>query len=269
MSETMTTFQTIAEVIGTRSAPKLTNWWETFFRPDLFLPGEQEHLDGAPLEVRFIQTHLGLKKGSTVMDLACGVGRHSILLAQKGVVVTGLDGMPSYLRIARERADRAGVEVRWVQSDMRKVTNKNEFDAVLSCWTSFGYFPAFSDDMKVLKQITRALKPGGYFFLDVINGPRVIKQATQKDWRRQRDGYILEEFDIKEGKDASLTTKWTFIQPGRPIREGLHFVRLYDKARITTALNQAGMTPVKFFGGFKNEAYTEDSERMLVIAKKK
>src|SRR5271155_2492897 len=121
MSDAMT-FQTIAEVIGTKQPPKLSNWWETFFRPDLFLPGEQEHMDEAPGEVRFMQKALSLGKGSKVLDLCCGVGRHSTLLAQKGCSVTGLDGMPSYLRIARERADRAAVEVRWVQSDMRKVT---------------------------------------------------------------------------------------------------------------------------------------------------
>lgn len=262
-------FQTIAEVIGSKQAPKITNWWESFFRPDLFLPGEQEHMDGAQGEVRFIQNNLNVKKGSAVLDLCCGVGRHSILMAQKGAAVTGLDGMPSYLRIARERADRAGVEVRWVQSDMRKLTYKSEFDVVVSCWTSFGYFPSYADDQRVLKQVARSLKPGGQFMLDVINAPVIAKKDAQKDWRRQRDGYILEEFEIKAAKDPAVITRWTFIQPGRPIREGISFVRLYDKARITGALNAAGMTPVKFYGGYKNEPYTEQSERLIVIAKKK
>jgi cyclopropane fatty-acyl-phospholipid synthase-like methyltransferase len=266
MSDAMT-FQTIAEVIGTKQPPKLSNWWETFFRPDLFLPGEQEHMDEAPGEVRFMQKALNLGKGSRVLDLCCGVGRHSILLAQKGCAVTGLDGMPSYLRIARERADRAAVEVRWVQSDMRKVTYRSEFDAVLCAWTSFGYFPSFAEDQRVLKQVARSLKKGGLFFLDVINGSYVQRHSKQKDWRRQRDGYILEDIEVRNGKDPSVVTNWTFIQPGRPIREGLSFVRLYDKQRATSALKSAGMTPVKFFGGYKGDPYTEESKRLIVVAK--
>jgi len=262
-------FQTIAEVIGTSPTPKLSKWWEGFFRPDLFLPGEQEHMDDAPGEVRFIQKALGLKKGSRILDLCCGVGRHSILLAQKGASVTGLDCMPSYLRIARERGDRAGVEVRWVQCDMRKLTYKAEFEAVLNCWTSFGYFPSFADDLRVLKQVSRSLKPGGQFFLDVVNGAEVLANGKEKDWRRQRDGFILEEVEIRRGKDPATVTRWTFIQPGRPIREGLSFIRLYDKARITSALAQAGMAPVRFFGSFDGEAYGPASKRLVVVARKK
>jgi 2-polyprenyl-3-methyl-5-hydroxy-6-metoxy-1,4-benzoquinol methylase len=262
-------FQTIAEVIGVKTQPKLSKWWETFFRPDLFLPGEEEHMEQAPSEVRFIQKELSLKKDSEVLDLCCGVGRHSILLADKGVRVTGIDAMPSYLRMARERADRAGVEVRWVQSDMRKLTYRNEFDAVLSCWTSFGYFPSYSDDVKVLKQVARSLRKGGSFFLDTVNGEWLRTHAKDKDWRRQRDGYILEEIEVRDGKDPATITHWTFIQPGRPIREGISFVRLYDKARAVATLKKAGLTGVRFFGGYHGEPLTPDSKRLIVVAKQK
>ena len=60
-------FQTIADVIGIKQTPKLSKWWETFFRPDLYLPGEQEHMDDAPGEVRFMMKTLGIKKGAQVM----------------------------------------------------------------------------------------------------------------------------------------------------------------------------------------------------------
>ncbi|MFB6187149.1 MAG: class I SAM-dependent methyltransferase, partial [Halobacteriaceae archaeon] len=81
---------------------------------------------------------LDLSEGDRILDMACGIGRHSVELASRGFDVTGVDATQTYIEDARQFAQSQGVDVTFVHQDMREFYDPNAFDAILNMYTSFG-----------------------------------------------------------------------------------------------------------------------------------
>jgi len=113
-------------------------WFKSFFGEDYF----EIYRDAFPAEhtaaqVDGIVSLLGLDTGARVLDLACGHGRHAILLAKRGFDVTGYDLSEVFLARARADAEAEGVTARWVRGDMRELPFDGEFHAVINIFTAF------------------------------------------------------------------------------------------------------------------------------------
>ena len=148
------------------------DWFQGFFDHDwidLLSPGHAGD-DRTEKEVAFLTERLALMPGAAILDLACGHGRHSIALARLGYTVTGVDLSAPSLERARAATAAQGVDVRFVHADMRAIDFEAEFDAVVNLWSSFGYFADSADDERVLANVARALRPGGAFVLEGVNG---------------------------------------------------------------------------------------------------
>lgn len=219
-------------------------------------------------EARFLIRRLNLKPGREVLDLGCGIGRHSLLLAQKGLVVTGFDSTERYLRLARRRAEKKGLRIRWLRGDMRRLPFAEEFDAVISCFTSFGYFTRLQDDLLTLKKVREALKPGGLFFLDVANGARILAEPVARHWVRYGSHYFLQDTRLRLGRDPADICHWTFIKPGEPARRALSFTRLYTRQRLDSVLRSRGFAPLRWWGDFNGAPYGRNCRRLMVLARK-
>ncbi|OGS07613.1 MAG: hypothetical protein A2270_06660 [Elusimicrobia bacterium RIFOXYA12_FULL_51_18] len=240
-------------------------WHKNFFKNSFYNPASPAAVARAPIETAFVLKQLHLKKGSKLLDLCCGPARHSIPLAGKGLKVTGYDFSNDYLKEAAAKAKKAQVKLTLVRGDMRRLKFKGEFDAVINLFTSFGYFQRFPDDIKTLKGIFRALKPGGLFMIDIVHGDFVRKNFRPKDWMKLEDGsYHLEEANLT--KDGVISA-WTRIKSGK-IRKKSFFSRLYSKARMSEAMLQAGLKPIKFWGSFSGAPLSDKTNRLIVLAKK-
>ena len=108
-------------------------------------------------------------EGGSVLDLACGPGRHAAALAKRGFRVTGVDLSLSLLRRARDRARAEGVDVEWVQEDMRRFVRPDSFDLAINIFTAFGYFDDRQDDLQVLRNIHLSLRKGAAFVIEVMS----------------------------------------------------------------------------------------------------
>jgi len=242
------------------------DWHKDFFKNSFYNPASPEAVERAPAEARFVLRQLKLKKGSALLDLCCGPGRHSVEFAKKGMAVTGYDFSKEYLKEAAGRAKKKNVRLRLVRGDMRGLEHKGEFDAAVFLFTSFGYFQKFSDDMKVLKGIARGLKPGGRFILDIIHGAFSKKNLSPRTWTKLPGGaYHLEEAVLKKG---GVFNTWTLLRPGKKPAARSFFTRLYDKKTITPALKKAGLRPLKFWGGFNGRPLTRNRNRMIILSVK-
>src|SRR5262249_35860949 len=113
--------------------------------------------------------------GKTALDLCCGPGRCSIALAKRGFSVTGVDKSKFLLDKGRAAARTAGLNVRWIQADMRDFVRPNSFALVLNMFTSFGYFDDREDDMLVLKNILASLQPGGVCLFELLGKEYLAK----------------------------------------------------------------------------------------------
>lgn len=244
----------------------LRDWTKAFFRDEVFSPGQPEALAAAPAEARFVARALDLERGASVLDVCCGTGRHAFELARKGARVVGVDATERYLAQARHKA-RGAANPLFLRGDMRRLPFEGEFDAAVNLWTSFGYFVDYADDVRALRAIARSLKPGGRFLLDVINGDWVREQGLRKNWRRRGDGaYVLEDLEVREGRDPAHINTWTILKKGEPTRRATFFVRSYNKARLSKTLRSAGLVPRRFWGGLDGAPFRPLSQRLVCLA---
>jgi len=241
-------------------------WHKSLFRNAFYNPASPAAVENAPAEAAFVLKHLNLKKGSALLDLCCGPGRHAVEFAKKGLAVTGYDFSGEYLEEAAARAGKKKVELRLLRGDMRRLKFKGEFDAAVNLFTSFGYFQKFSDDLKTLKGVARALKPGGLFMIDVINGDYVRENFTPQPWHDLGGHYLLEEIELK--KDGAFNTWTTIYKKSGKIQKRTFFSRLYNKTSLGAALGKAGLKPLEFWGDFRGLPLTAKKNRLIVLARK-
>jgi ubiquinone/menaquinone biosynthesis C-methylase UbiE len=245
-------------------------WYVSFFGDDYLkayghsLTGERDEK-----EARFAIETLGLSQGDSVLDLCCGNGRHAVLLAERGLLVTGQDLSSSYLDMVRERAQSKGVQIELVHSDMRHIPYEGRFDAVISMFSSFGYLESDVEDQEVLHQIAKALKPGGRVLLDMLNREWVILNSIQNEWREDAEGTIyLEHREIDLLNSRNHITFAMVSADGTRHHSVGHHIRLYTLTEITRMLAEAGLELQEPFGSFERESYGINSRRMILVARK-
>src|SRR5688500_5908929 len=129
-------------------------WYESFFGQDYLDVYNYQFTDErAATETKFAAKALELRPGERVLDLCCGQGRHSVILATMGLDVVALDLAESYLRLAEEMAKGRGVTIETVHADMREIPFESHFDAIANMFSSFGYLESEDEDAKVLDSI--------------------------------------------------------------------------------------------------------------------
>jgi ubiquinone/menaquinone biosynthesis C-methylase UbiE len=216
-------------------------------------------------EANFIE-HVLPKKGVT-LDLCCGTGRHSIILRRKSWNMIGLDLSKNLLTIAKRNMKNEKIEVPLVRADMRCFPFRDQvFDVVICMFTSFGYLPTESEDIKSFKEIQRTLRKNGKFLLDVANKNHVIKIFKEKEWAEYGPFYMLEKrsLDLQQSK---LISQWTIIRKDTKESRSLqHNVRLYSFQRLKQMLNMAELKVKEVYGGYYGKKFGSDSSRMIVSA---
>ena len=246
----------------------MSDWTKQFFRAAVFTPGAPEAIAAAPMEAAAVWRVLKLNQGSRILDLACGTGRHAVLLAKRGAFVVGVDKTDAYLKEARSAA-RGLSNCLFARGDMRRLPFKGEFDAAINLWTSFGYFDKASDDLKVLKAVARALKPGSLFLIDLLDFAWVKKHGQSRRWDQRADGaYLLQDAAWVGGHDPKIINAWIILRPGKPKLRARFVVRGYDKPRLYAALRRAGLVPVKSWHGLGALGRLKSGHRLVVLARK-
>jgi SAM-dependent methyltransferase len=246
----------------------VTDWfadeafWEMFF-PALF---PEQRFEAAEEQVDKILELLEFK-GHSILDLACGPGRHSVVLAKKGFRVTGVDLSPFLLAKARERAASAGVEIEWIHDDMRSFSRPEAFDLCLSLFTSFGYFENKQDDMAVLRNIHGGLFPGGACLIDVAGKEWLAKHFQPTTSHELDDGtLIIERHEIYDDW-SRIKNQWILLKEGRAREYRLQHT-IYSAQELKDRLLDAGFSSVRICGDFDGNEYGPDARRLIAIAQK-
>lgn len=243
-------------------------WYKDFFGVDYlsiyspFLPPER-----TAREVAGITNLLNLTPGCSILDLCCGHGRHAIPLAKEGYQLTGLDLSETFLQQAQAEAEAQNVSLRLVQSDMQEIPFESEFDAVINIFTSFGYLENEDEDMQVLKQVHKALRPGGTFLLETVNQMRVLRTFSPHGIIRYDDGLIvLEERKIDLFHNRN-DIRITMLRPDGRRTEHRQSIRLYNLTDLTRMLANANLQLLAYYGDLDGNPLSMDS-RMVVVSRK-
>lgn len=240
-----------------------TPWYHRCFGTDYLQLYPHRSAKEAAQTIRWLVGELGLQPPCRVLDMACGSGRHSAELIQRGFQTVGLDLSWPLLRAAARTAE-LGRLLR-VRGDMRLLPLRSgRFDAVLSLFTSFGYFESKDEDLQVLHEVARALRPGGAFVLDFLNAPLVRRELVQRE-ESSRDGrqVIIERWvdEAKKRVEKLITVR----DRGGIERQYRESVSLYDEEDLGCMFEQAAIKPQRKFGDYLGAEYTDKSPRLILI----
>ena len=203
----------------------------------------------------------------TVLDLCCGPGRHSIAFAKQGARVTGVDRSPFLLDRARSYASSEGVDVRWIQEDMREFREPGRFELVVNLFTSFGYFEQPADNARVLANVAVNLAAGGVFVMDVM-GKEVVARIFQPCGVQDlQDGAVLVQRRKVIDDWSRIENEWLVIRNGA-LRSFRFRHWLYSAAELRAMLMNAGFARVDVFGSLDGAPYDAEASRLIVRAHK-
>jgi cyclopropane fatty-acyl-phospholipid synthase-like methyltransferase len=248
-------------------SPK-TPWFEneTFWKATRPLLFSEARKANAAKEAKQIIALLKLRPGAKVLDLCCGIGRHSLELARRGFEVTGVDRNREYLKEAGKQARDEGLRLELVRSDMREFCRPGCFDAAINMYTSFGYFQDSRDDQRVARNLARSLLPKGALLIETMGREVLARIFRPRDWYEQAGYLVLEERKVP--KDWSrIQSRWILIK-GTRRQEFTFSLRLYSACGIRDLLQGAGFRRVEAYGGLAGAAYDRQAGRLVVVARK-
>lgn len=214
-----------------------------------------------------------------VLDIACGTGGPTLLLAKRGYRVTGLDLHEEMLEVARSKALNEGLNIEFPQGDARNLEFSEEFDAATMFFTSIAYMTEWEDLMSLLRSVHAALRPGGVFIADTSNP---YSYCWTKDLNKPT------VWDVKEGDNTLVMTDWKelagpdgqvmfrrivdIVGPDGSVRRFIMSdkLRFYTRKELELAARDAGFRKSSVVVGYSLEGKEskEPGKRLVLIAVK-
>jgi len=222
------------------------------------------------LEIDFVQQVTDLTPPARVLDVGCGFGRHAVELAARGFETVGIDPSPAMLEAARTRADDAGIAVDWQQADGETYTTSRQFDAAICLFTTLGQVSQHGDNVGLLANLYRLLKPGAFLTIEVPQRETVVSHLKPEE--ELGDGAnttrIYRTFD---SGSARLTERFE-VRKGEEIRRFTLCFRLFSREELAGLVEKAGFAVVGLYAGYdrcplSQPVSTAESTMILVTQK--
>lgn len=245
-------------------------WYKHSFGPEYLRLYAHRDMDEAHRDVAAIMRLLALPQAAPLLDLCCGAGRHLVALQELGfTALTGLDLSMALLAAARqsfaEPTRAAYGSVPLLCADMRAIPFQNAFAAVLSLFTSFGYFEADDQNAAVFSTVYRALRNNGRFLLDYVNRDYLIAHLVAEDERTLPGRHLRNVRALTAGGRRVEKTTWVTTTDGS-VQEFHESVRLYTPDEVTSMLCHAGFGRLRQYGALDGSPLSFKSSRLIVIA---
>lgn len=208
-----------------------------------------------------ILNYLKLNKGASILDLACGKGRHSIFLNSKGYKVYGVDLSKQSIDHAKNNESE---NLTFTVHDMRDNIDK-KFDAVFNLFTSFGYFEDESDDIAVLETIKNSMNDNSVAVIDFMNAKKVLDKLVESELQ-QRDNI---KFHINRFVENNIIHKTIKFKDDNIAYEYTEKVKAIDLKLFEYYFDKVGLNIKSVFGNYSLDEYQEDtSDRLIMIITK-
>ncbi|HJA70534.1 MAG TPA: class I SAM-dependent methyltransferase [Candidatus Lachnoclostridium stercoravium] len=234
-------------------------------------------MDNVPYEEWSVYLQQLLKENGVedglVLDLGCGTGTLTELLAAQGYDMIGVDASEEMLQAAMEKRTRSGQDILYLLQDMREFELYGTVRAVVSICDSINYILEYEDLVRVFTLVNNYLDPGGVFIFDlntVYKYQNILGDNTFAE-DREESSFIWDNFYDEEDQvnEYDLTL---FIREENGLYRKYtetHYQKAYDLTTVRRALKEAGMEFAAAYDAFTKEPPKKDSERIYVIAREK
>lgn len=229
-----------------------------------------EYLHGLLLEY-------GVEDG-LILDLGCGTGTMTEILASKGYDMTGVDFSEEMLDIAMQKRTKSGHDILYLMQDMREFELYGTVRAIVSVCDSMNYLTEDGDLEQVFRLANNYLDPGGLFIFDMNTEYKYREMLGDQTIAEERencsfiwDNYYYEEEKINEYQLSLFVEDPVLIEKtGQDICrkfQEMHYQRAYSLAEVKAALEVAGMEFIAAYDAFTRNPVHQESERMYIIAR--
>ena len=225
------------------------DWWRFIFN-SIYLKTDGDVIDDAQITSREIDMFaevLKMSPDSKILDLCCGQGRASLELARRGFGnVEGLDRSRYLIQKARAQSKKENLSVKFREGDARKLPYQTDsFDVVLVLGNSFGYFESSREDIRVLKEIFRVLKPWGKLLIDVTDGEYLKRKFQPRSWEWiDKNYFVCRERSLSRDKQRLISREVvTHVKKG-VIADQFYAERLYTRKALEDLLQSTGFSEI-------------------------
>ncbi len=209
----------------------------------------------------------GIRDG-LVLDLGCGTGAMTRLLAKAGYDMIGVDSSLDMLQIATERERE---NILYLQQDMREFELYGTVRAVVSVCDSLNYITSEEDLLTVFRLVSNYLDPGGWFLFDMNTLWKYRELLGDNTFAQNRDegSYIWENSWYEEDRINEYDlTLYVRTQDGLYERyQETHYQKAYDVETVKALLQEAGLTCIQMWDGYTGKEAGPQSERILFAAR--
>lgn len=206
-----------------------------------------------------------------VLDLGCGTGTMTELLAADGYDMIGVDNSEEMLEIAREKQIKSGHEILYLLQDMREFELYGTVRAIVSICDSMNYLEDHEDLVQVLKLANNYLDPKGVFIFDMNTVYKYREQLGEQTIaeNREESSFIWENyFDEAEMVNEYDLTLFIREEDGRYSKyEETHYQKAFEISEVKEAVKEAGMELVAVYDAFTRKPPREDSDRVYFVVR--
>lgn len=237
------------------------NWFSTWFdTPYYHILYKNRNDKEAQSFMDNITEYLNIPENGTILDLACGKGRHSIYLNKMGYQVTGVDLSENSIAIANQSSNDT---LQFKTHDMREPMNET-YDAVFNLFTSFGYFDTHEDNIKTLKAIKESINEYGFGVIDFFNTDYIIENLVAEE-TKEIEGIT---FNIKRSVENNKIIKEIRFSDNGETYFYTEKVAAFTLTDFEAMMEEAGIYLLEIFGDYKlRKFYKTQSERLIMIFK--
>ena len=243
------------------TAKNSENWFSTWFdSPYYHILYKNRNEEEAQVFMDNITNYLNMPENGSILDLACGKGRHSIYLNKLGYQVTGVDLSVNSIAIAYESSNES---LQFKTHDMREPINET-YDAVFNLFTSFGYFDTYEDNIKTLKAIKDSINEYGFGVIDFFNADFIIENLVAEE-TKEIDGIT---FNIKRFVENKKIIKEIRFEDKGETYNFTEKVSAFTLSDFESMMEEADIFLLEIFGDYKlRKFYKTQSERLIMIFK--
>lgn len=224
------------------------DWWRRIFN-SIYLKTDADVVDDPNItrqEVQLFADILKLRPEDTILDVCCGQGRHSLELARRGFRVEGVDRSHYLIQKAKSLAKKEELFVTFKEGDVRKIPRAaDSFDVALILGNSFGYFETVQDDLRVLREVFRVLKPSGRLLIDVTDGEYLKNNFQPRSWEWiDKKLFVCRERSLSSDKQRLISREVVTDVTKGVIADQFYAERLYSQEELGSLMTEAGFSNI-------------------------